>query len=300
MTRSRVEPRPRTHSWPFILVQRQPRIVDFGMGRSWSANQRRPHSAKENIDDFLEKEIKRRPATAGDVPPANREFRTYSLAAHPPSYASCRNYYEHLPLRTTVSALATEKELRQLWKAGPALLRHDAGTALDAAAAAVPADTGASAQADSWLREDGERAPPGGSAEAGAASTEGLDDCERAPPGGSAEAGAAATEELDDGERAASGGSAQAGAARWGWSITAAKHGMLQMTSTIMQPPPTTARCRRTPHCRPARPRVGPRRRRRRRRSLASMGGGVAARRRQRRPTHGADLYNPRRPDRRW
>ena len=180
------------------------------MGRSWSANQRRPHSAKENIDDFLEKEIKRRPATAGDVPPANREFRTYSLAAHPPSYASCRNYYEHSPLRTTVSALATEKELRQLWKAGPALLRHDAGTALDAAAAAVPADTGASAQADSWLREDGERAPPGGSArsaEAGAAATEGLDDCERAPPGGSAEAGAAATGGLDDGERAASGGS---------------------------------------------------------------------------------------------
>ena len=169
------------------------------MGRSWSANQRRPHSAKENIDDFLEKEIKRRPATAGDVPPANREFRTYSLAAHPPSYASCRNYYEHLPLRTTVSALATEKELRQLWKAGPALLRHDAGAALDAAAAAVPADTGASAQADSWLREDGERAPPGGSAEAGAASTEGLDDCERAPPGGSAEAGAAGTGGLNDG-----------------------------------------------------------------------------------------------------
>ena len=30
-----------------------------------------------------------------------------------------------------VSALATEKELRQLWKAGPALLRPDAGAALD-------------------------------------------------------------------------------------------------------------------------------------------------------------------------
>ena len=75
---------------------------------------------------------------------------------------------------------------------------------------------------------------------------------------------------------------------------------MLQMTSTVMKPPPTTVRCRRTPHCRPARPRVGPRRRRRRCGRLASMGGGVAAQRRQRRPTHGADLHNPRRQDRRY
>ena len=64
--------------------------------------------------------------------------------------------------RLFVSALATDEELRQLWKAGPALLRPDAGAALDAAAAAVPADTGAAAQATSGVREDGERAPPGG------------------------------------------------------------------------------------------------------------------------------------------
>ena len=37
-------------------------------------------------------------------------------------------------------------------------------------------------------RDDGEFAPPGGSAEAGAAATVGLDNGERAPPGGSAEA----------------------------------------------------------------------------------------------------------------
>ena len=40
-------------------------------------------------------------------------------------------------------------DLRQLWKAGIALQRPDAGAALDAAAAAVPADTGAAAQTDS-------------------------------------------------------------------------------------------------------------------------------------------------------
>ena len=76
---------------------------------------------------------------------------------------------------------------------------------------------------------------------------------------------------------------------------------MLQMTSTVMQPPPTTARCRRTPHSRPARPRIGNRRRRRRCRRLASRGGGAAVRRQQQRPTHGADLHwhNPQRPDRR-
>ena len=82
-------------------------------------------------------------------------------------------------------------------------------------------------------------------------------------------------------------------------AVTLLKPGMLQKTSTIMQPPPTIVRCRRTPHCRPAHPRVGPRRRRRRCRRHASMGGGGAAQRRQRRPTHGADLHNPRRPDRR-
>ena len=38
--------------------------------------------------------------------------------------------------------------------------------------------------------DDGERTPPGDSAEAGAAATGGLDDGERAPPCGSAEAGA--------------------------------------------------------------------------------------------------------------
>ena len=48
----------------------------------------------------------------------------------------------------------------------------------------------------------GERAPPGGSAEAEAAATRVLDDGERAPPGGSAEAGRAATGALDGGERA--------------------------------------------------------------------------------------------------
>ena len=50
--------RPQTDSWPLILVQRQPRMVDFGMGRSWSANQRRPHSAKENVEDFLVKDTR--------------------------------------------------------------------------------------------------------------------------------------------------------------------------------------------------------------------------------------------------
>ena len=61
--------------------------------------------------------------------------------------------------------------------------------------------------------EDGERAPQGGSAEAGAAATGMVDDGERAPPGGAAEAGAAATGMLDDGERAPPGGSAEARAA---------------------------------------------------------------------------------------
>ena len=63
------------------------------------------------------------------------------------------------------------------------------------------------------------------------------------------------------------------GRRRRGGSMTA-NHGMLPMTSTVMQPPPTTVRCCRTQHCRPARARVGPRRRRRRRRRcrrLASM-----------------------------
>ena len=120
------------------------------------------------------------------------------------------------------------RRVHHRWKAGPALLLPDAGTALDAAAAAVPADTGAAAQA-------------------------------------------------------ASGGKP------WDASDYYDSH------AAAAEPPPTTDHCRRTPHCRPARPR----RRRRRCRRLASMDGGVAAQRRQRRPTHGADLHNPRRQDRR-
>ena len=58
--------------------------------------------------------------------------------------------------------------------------------------------------------DDGERAPPGGSAEeARAAATGGLDYCERVPPGGSDEEARAATGGLDDGERAPPGGSAE-------------------------------------------------------------------------------------------
>ena len=68
--------------------------------------------------------------------------------------------------RLFVSLLATEDELRQLWKA-------------ERLAA-------------------GERAPPGSSAEAGRAVMEGLDYIEWAPPVGSAEAGPAATGGLDD------------------------------------------------------------------------------------------------------
>ena len=55
-----------------------------------------------------------------------------------------------------------------------------------------------------WQFDDGERPPPGGPAEAGAAATNGLDDGERAPSGSSAEARAAAGR--DDGERAPPGG----------------------------------------------------------------------------------------------
>ena len=51
----------------------------------WSANQQRQHSAKENVDDFLHKETRRRLATAADALLANREFRTCSCAAHQPS-----------------------------------------------------------------------------------------------------------------------------------------------------------------------------------------------------------------------
>ena len=49
-------------------------------------------------------------------------------------------------------------------------------------------------------RDDGERAPPGGPAEAGAAASEGRDDGERAPPGGSAEARASTMVVRDDGQ----------------------------------------------------------------------------------------------------
>ena len=69
-------------------------MIDFGMGRSWSANQRRPHSAKENVDYFMDKKKRRRPPTAADVPPANRKFRTCSRAAHLQSYASCTHATE--------------------------------------------------------------------------------------------------------------------------------------------------------------------------------------------------------------
>ena len=74
---------------------------------------------------------------------------------------------------------------------------------------------------------------------------------------------------------------------------SAANHGMPQMTSTVMQPPTTTTHCRRTSHCRSAY------RRRLALPCLALMGCSVAARRRQLRPTHGADLHNPLRQDRR-
>ena len=116
------------------------------MGRSWSANQRRPRSAKENVDDFMDKETSRRPATAADVPPANREFRTCSRAAYPPSYALCRSYYGHSPL---CKRTCNRRGLAATSESRPALQRPDAGAALDAAAAAVPADTGAASQADS-------------------------------------------------------------------------------------------------------------------------------------------------------
>ena len=129
----------RTDSWPFILVQRKPgKMVGFSIGHSWSANQRQPHSAKENVDYFLDKETRRHPATAADVPPANREFQvrtlTCSCAAHSPSYTLwqsvqhirqampllVRRYFRHLDTPLFVSALATEEELLQLWIASPA------------------------------------------------------------------------------------------------------------------------------------------------------------------------------------
>ena len=64
--------------------------------------------------------------------------------------------------------------------------------------------------------EDGERAPQGGSAEAGAAATGMVDDGERAPPGGAAVAGAAEINEHDNGERAPPGCADEAGAASSG------------------------------------------------------------------------------------
>ena len=60
-------------------------------------------------------------------------------------------------------------------------------------------------------RDDGERAPHGGPAEAGAAAINEHDNGERAQPGGSAEVGAAATGVLDKG--APPGGPAEIGAA---------------------------------------------------------------------------------------
>ena len=87
-------------------------MVDFGMGRYWSANQRRPRSEKENVDDFMDKETSRRLATAADVPPANpREFRTCSRAAQPQAMPRVGVTKDtHL----FVNALATEEELLQL------------------------------------------------------------------------------------------------------------------------------------------------------------------------------------------
>ena len=52
-------------------------------------------------------------------------------------------------------------------------------------------------------RDDGERAPPGGAAEAGAVAITGRDDGERGPPGGAAGAGATAIVVLDDSKRSA-------------------------------------------------------------------------------------------------
>ena len=163
-------------------------MVDFSMGCSWTANQKRPRSAKENVDNFLDKDTRRRPATAADVPPANREFGRCSHAAHQTSYASCRSYYEHSPLCK-----------RTCKRSGTAATLESRG-------------------GGDWGLNDGERAPPGGSPKAGAAANlkEGLDDGERAPPCSSAKAGAAATGRLDDGERAPSDGSAEAGAAAMG------------------------------------------------------------------------------------
>ena len=117
-------------------------MVDFSMGCSWTANQKRPRSAKENVDNFLDKDTRRRPATAADVPPANREFGRCSHAAHQTSYASCRSYYEHSPLCK-----------RTCKRSGTAATLESRG-------------------GGDWGLNDGERAPPGGLPKAGAAAKE--------------------------------------------------------------------------------------------------------------------------------
>ena len=38
---------------------------NLGISHSWSANQRRPHSAKKKVDDFLDKGTRRRLAHSG-------------------------------------------------------------------------------------------------------------------------------------------------------------------------------------------------------------------------------------------
>ena len=59
----------------------------------------------------MDKETSRRPATAADVPPANREFRTCSRAAQPQAMPRVGVTKDtHL----FVNALATEEELLQL------------------------------------------------------------------------------------------------------------------------------------------------------------------------------------------
>ena len=176
-------------------------MVDFGMGRSWSANQRRPPSAKKNVDDFLDKETRRRPVTAAGVRPAKlAPTENFVHAAVQHIRQTVPRVGVTMDTHLFVSALATEEDLRQLRKAGP----RCSGLTL----------------ALRWTQ------PP--------------QPCRLT----------------------------QALLLRL---TAAANHasGILQMTSTIMQPPPTTTRCHRASHCRHTRPR----RRRRRCRRLASMGG---------------------------
>ena len=74
------------------------------------------------LDDFMDKETRRRPATATDVPPAKFAEPTENFV-----HAAVQNFRQAMPCvgitmdtRLFVSALATEDELRQLWKTGEA------------------------------------------------------------------------------------------------------------------------------------------------------------------------------------